>query len=341
MSGPALNPLYWLLLAFSDNLKREEKIQVLKMAKEAVGSLEKFVDQNFPGLPSELGHKVAATWENAATFSLLLKELSSQGIKVLALADPAYPPRLKTTLKSRAPLVIFLLGEEKLLRLDRTLAIIGSRKASQEGLKVAKRAGAYFGGEGYVVVSGMAKGIDTEAVTGALEAGGKAIGVLPFGLMSQKDTMPLLKKFQEDLMEGRLALVSEFLPQVGWKAWAAMARNRTIVGLADAVLVVESGLKESEGPQGKKQKSGTWSAVEEARRLGKMVFVVDLPKEGNQELIRKGLATPVSVDEEGFRSLENHMYKRLQGKLEEAKEPPYQAQGKEVQIPLFSKEEPA
>ncbi len=341
MSSPALNPLYWFLLACSDDLKREEKIQVLKVAKETVGSLEEFVDQNFPGLPSELGRKVEAALNNAS-FSLLFQGLSSQGIKVLALADPAYPSRLKATLKSRAPLVILLLGEAELLRSDRTLAIIGSRRASEEGLKIAQRAGAYFGGEGYVVVSGMAKGIDREAVAGALGAGGRAIGVLPFGLMSQKDIVPLLRSFQEDLMGRRLALISEFSPKVGWKAWAAMARNRTIVGLADAVLVVESGLKESEGPQGRKQKSGTWSAVEEARRLGKMVFVVDLPREGNQELIQKGLAVPVSADEGGFQRLEDRIHEGLREKLGEAKGLPRKVQdkGEVVQVPLFPGEEP-
>lgn len=341
MSSPALNPLYWFLLAFSDDLKREEKIQVLKVAKETVGSLEEFVDQNFPGLPSELGRKVEAALNNAS-FSLLFQGLSSQGIKVLALADSAYPSRLKATLKSRAPLVISLLGKAELLSSDRTLAIIGSRRASEEGLKIAQRAGAYFGREGYVVVSGMAKGIDREAVMGALGAGGRAIGVLPFGLLSQKDIVPLLRSFQEDLMGGRLALISEFFPRVGWKAWAAMARNRTIVGLADAVLVVESGLKESQGPQGKKQKSGTWSAVEEARRLGKEVFVVDLPREGNQELIQKGLAEPVSADEEGFKYLEDRIHEGLREKLGEAKELPRKVRGKGevVQPLLFPGEEP-
>ena len=337
MSGPTLNPLYWLLLAFSDELKREEKIQVLKVAKETAGSLEEFVDKNFPGLPSELGRKVAATWDNAPKFSFLLQELSSQGVKVLALADPAYPSRLKTTLKSSAPFVVFLLGEAELLRSDRTLAIIGSRKASEEGLKIAERVGAYFGREGYVVVSGMAKGIDREAVVGALKAGGKAIGVLPFGLLSKKDIIPLLQMFQEDLTGGRLALISEFIPKVGWKAWAAMARNRTIVGLADFVLVVESGLKESQGPQGKKQKSGTWSAVEEAGKRGKKVFVIDLPKEGNQELVRAGLATPVRADEQGLRNLEDWIHEEFQKKLVETKKP-QKKKGKAVQDPLFPKE---
>lgn len=79
MSSPALNPLYWFLLAFSDDLKREEKIQVLKVAKETVGSLEEFVDQNFPGLPSELGRKVEAALNNAS-FSLLFQGLSNSEV---------------------------------------------------------------------------------------------------------------------------------------------------------------------------------------------------------------------------------------------------------------------
>lgn len=342
-SSPEPNALYWLLIAFGEGLNKKERLAILWKAKETVGSLEEFVDQGFPGLPGELREKVSDVFESAPTFSFLLREVLEQGIRVVPLADPAYPERLKRSLKADAPLVLFVLGEVGLLNAERALAIIGSRKASEPGLEVARRAGAYFGREGYVVVSGMAKGVDREAVEGALEAGGRAVGVLPFGMLSSRDILPLLRRFQEDLIGGRLALVSEFHPQRSWKAWLAMARNRVVVGLSDAVFVVESGLKESSGRDGKTHKSGTWDAVEKARKLGKRVFVADLPVEGNQELIRLGLGTPVSYQsQEGFWALEDQLQEAaapMPNPTDNAEPSQEKKEGGPIQPPLFPEDE--
>ncbi len=311
-----MNPLYWMLLAHSE-LKPGERLEVIKHAKKTSGSLEAFIEQDLPNLEGELARKLRDALAKASTTALLLEELRSQGIKVLAVTDPSYPRSLKEGLKSKTPLVLYVLGEPRLLSLASglTLAIIGSREASEEALRWARKAGAHFGLEGYTVVTGMARGIDLEAAEGALEAGGRVVGVLPYGLLVGREVHRLVKRYQEHIVGGRLALVSDLFPKAPWKATWAMARNRIVVGLAHGILVVESGLKETEGKEGKKRLSGTWNAVERAKELDKPVFVLELPAPGNRGLVeeRLGLAVPLKEPWETFAFVEDELYARTRG----------------------------
>ncbi|GIW28840.1 MAG: hypothetical protein KatS3mg070_2203 [Meiothermus sp.] len=282
-----MNPLYWMLLAHS-GLKTAEKMQILRAAG---GNLEGFVEGGLPGLSGNTRAVMEKILEEAAATGFLLEELKRQGIRVIPGAAPEYPVRLKQTLRQNTPLVLYVAGEVSLLQSKRSIAIVGSRNASPEALELTRRAGRYFGKEGYAVVTGMARGADLEAFHGVREVAGKAIGVLPYGI-SAKETFKLLREYQEDIFSGRLALLSELHPDAPWKAQYAMMRNRIVVALSDALLVAQTGLKETV-EQGKKRMSGTWDAVAQAKRLGRPAFVFDLPIEGNQALIAQGMAQPL------------------------------------------------
>jgi DNA processing protein len=346
-----MNPVYWMLLTHGDLSPNPDeltkkgarglRIALLRHARD-VGSLEALVDQHLSSLPQDLQRVLTYLLKQAPSMALVWDELKNQGIRAIPLASPQYPERLKNSLATQTPLLLYVLGEDGLLRSERTMAIVGSRNASAEALRVAREAGRYFGREGYTIVTGMAKGVDQEAVRSALEAGGKAIGVLPFGLLSKKDLLPLLKEYQESLTGGQLTLISEVFPKTGWKAQLAMARNRLVVGLADGVVVAQSGLKESTTAKGKHQ-SGTWNAVETSRRIGKKVYVADLPFEGNQALIKQGLGKPIPVQEAevAFAFIEDELY--LMQKASHKSDPvaqPSEAKDKEekkgaIQVPLF------
>ncbi len=313
-----MNPLYWMLLAHS-RLETAEKMEVLRMANR---NLEGFIEGGLPGLSDTLRAALEEALGEAAVMGLLLGELQNQGIKVIPGAAPEYPVRLKQALRQATPLVLYVAGEPSLLSGKRSIAIVGSRSATPEALELARRAGRYFAKEGYVVVTGMARGVDLEALQGAREAAGKAIGVLPFGI-SAKESLKLLREYQEDIFSGRLALLSELHPRAPWKAKYAMMRNRIVVALSDALLVAQTGLKETV-EQGRKRMSGTWDAVEQARRLGRPIFVFDLPIEGNQALIAQGIAQPLPApsDDQAFMQLEDALAARADAK--KSKETPVQ-----------------
>lgn len=217
--------------------------------------------------------------------------------------EPDYPSRLKAL---GDPPPLYTLGPEKLLNPKQALAVVGSRQATEEALKLAREAGRYFAGEGYVVVSGLARGVDLEATLGALEKGW-AVAAVPYGLASH-EARRVLRRVGEYVDES-LLLVSELDPKASWQARFAMMRNRLVVGLADALLVVQTGLKVSER-QGRKVKSGTWDAAEKAQKMGRPVFVLNLPLEGNQALIREGWAIPLLPGKDGFFALEEALHKK-------------------------------
>jgi predicted Rossmann fold nucleotide-binding protein DprA/Smf involved in DNA uptake len=230
--------------------------------------------------------------------------MHSESLPQLVPGDSLYPQRL---LSLKAPPKLYYIGDAQLANSQRTIAIIGSRHATEDALSWAQKAGRHFASEGYVVVSGLAKGVDLLATQGALETG-KAVAVVPFGLIS-KEARARLRDLSPYLEE-QLLVLSALEPYVPWKAQYAMWRNRLVVGLADVVLVVQTGLKETlkEGKKGSKRtKSGTWAAAEDARRLGRPVFVLNLLTEGNQALIREGWVRSIPPGEEGFYEIEDFL----------------------------------
>jgi len=138
--------------------------------------------------------------------------------------------------------------------------------------------------QGMQVVSGGARGVDTEATVAALEAGGSAVGVLSNGLARAAVT----GKYRAAIQEGRLALISPYDPGSGFNVGHAMQRNRHIYALADHGLVVSSSFGEG----------GTWSGAIEALKHGEAVFArsrgQDIP-EGNRNLEKMG-ALPFPED---------------------------------------------
>jgi len=286
--------LYWHLLAHS-RLSPKERMEVLTAARTLDGEtahLTAWVEAGCPDVPDEVRTRLKQAFEASAQEAFVLEEVESQGMRIVPGRDPAYPKRLKRGLGKRTPVVLYLAGRNELLSAPRTMAIIGSRDASPEALEVTRRAATYFAHKGYVLVSGNARGVDQTAEEAALEAGGSVVSVLPQGLLD-KATATLVRKRNRALLDGQVALISELHPKARWQGRFAMMRNRLIVALADFVLVSQTGLKETT-TYGKVTQSGTWAGAEDAHGLGRRVFVLDLPIEGNKALTR-AFAEPLTV----------------------------------------------
>ena len=164
------------------------------------------------------------------------------------------------------------------------IGVVGTRKASAYGLQTAKRMGYQIGRCGGIVVSGLAFGIDSMAMSGALTAGTPVVGVLGCGadVVYPPSNRGL---FQDTAQYG--CIISEFAPGTPPFGWNFPRRNRIISGLSCGVLVVEA-------PEG----SGALITADRALEQGRDVFVVpgniDIPTfVGSNGLIREG-ATPVS-----------------------------------------------
>lgn len=225
--------------------------------------------------------------------SQAIERWQSRAIWVVSRADPEYPQRLKDRLKEDRPAVLYGCGERSILD-SGGLAVVGSRDVDEALVEYTHSIGRLAAKARKTLVSGGARGIDQAAMRGALEAGGKVIGVLADSL--EKTAMS--RDHRMMLMEGQLVLISPYDPGAGFNVGNAMQRNKLIYAFADAALVVNSDFK----------KGGTWAGAVE--QLDKLRFVPVFVRstggssKGLEALSQKGaLAWPNPVDSDGLESV--------------------------------------
>ena len=185
-----------------------------------------------------------------------LDRLVASPYRVLVLADPAYPSALREI--PDPPPFFYLHGD--LSPTEPAVALVGSRNASGDGLRTARNLAAELARNGVTVVSGMARGIDTAAHRGALEAGGRTVAVLGSGF--EKLYPPENRALFERIAESGAA-ISEFALQAGPEAHHFPIRNRVISGLTLGTVVVEA-----------PRRSGALITARLAAEQGREVFAV-------------------------------------------------------------------
>lgn len=256
--------------------------------------------------------------ERGFLLSQVIERWQSRAIWVVSRADAEYPRRLKTRLRDDAPPVLYGCGDKTLLETG-GLAVVGSRNADDTLIDYTMSIGQLAARAGRTIVSGGAKGIDQAAMRGALQAGGKACGVLADSL----ETTTMNREHRNLLLDGQLVLISPYDPNAGFNVGNAMQRNKLIYALADTSLVVSSDLK----------KGGTWAGAVE--QLDKLRFVpifirsTGEPSAGLDGLRQKGaLPWPNPHDVDSFENVFNLAMPTPTG-------------SQQVGLALFTNEDPA
>lgn len=231
----------------------------------------------FPELSKILNGKIRA--EDSDKVYAEYEQLKTQGVEFIYPRHPDFPPQLLEI----APM-LFIKGQRKLLTSD-GVAIVGSRNVSDTGIHVARKLATELASVGLNVVSGYAKGVDSEAHLGALAAEGTTTMVLPYGIKELRQK----SAFREFDWQRDVLAVSQFDPNVKWLARNAMARNKLVCALSKAVVVIESGPERD--AQGKM--SGTFNTAQTALSMSLPLFVLDPrcfdnPPKGNKDLIDLG-----------------------------------------------------
>jgi DNA processing protein len=164
----------------------------------------------------------------------VLRELARKSARAVVPSDAEYPDDLASI--DAPPPLLFVRGDP-LIELRPAVAVVGARACTTGAARFAERLGASFAAAGFVVVSGLARGIDTAAHLGALQCG-RTVAVLGTGVdvcyPPEHDDL-LLR------IAANGAVVTEFPPGVGPRAWHFPSRNRIIAGLSMAVVIVEAG----------------------------------------------------------------------------------------------------
>ncbi len=196
---------------------------------------------------------------------------------ILTFDDPKYPKMLQKSTMCH-PLLYYIGSIEKFTYFDKSIAIVGTRAPAVESANLARRTAHDLASHGWVIVSGLAKGIDSKAHEGALDAQGKTIAVLGSG---PEYVYPLESKELYARIKSKGLIVSEYPFGSKPEDWKLKKRNKTTVALSVATLVVET------SPKG-----GTMNAVKACKEQKKKVFVF-LPtwpcdKSGNEKVVQDG-----------------------------------------------------
>lgn len=186
-----------------------------------------------------------------------LEEIKRRGLHVLTLEDPAYPASLRE-LKYPPP-VLYRYGDYQ-QRDQLALAVVGTRRMSPYGRRVAEKLTQALVEHGLTIISGLALGVDTVAHQSALAAGGRTIAVLGSGFAS---LYPQENRNLAQRITKSGAIFSEFPIHTEPARWTFPRRNRIISGLSKGVLVVEAPIK-----------SGALITAKAALDQGREVFAV-------------------------------------------------------------------
>lgn len=212
----------------------------------------------------------------------------------ITIENNIYPQKLKEI--TNPPKQLYLEGNVQLLN-ENSIAIIGSRNCSENGKQLTRKFAYELSKQGLIIISGMAKGIDTIAHEETINAKGKTIAVLGSGFNNifPKENSKLYKK----ILENEGLIISEYAPEVQVQSKQFLERNRIVSGLSIGVLVIEAGYR-----------SGTSVTAKIAKKQSRKVFV--LPHEindkygvGTNKLIQKGAMLVTSTKDiiENFKFL--------------------------------------
>lgn len=270
---------YWLWLSTRRGLSNVGISQLLERfgTPEAIHFADESEYDQLPGLSPQV--RAALLDKSMDTPERILDDCQRLGQRILTRSDAAYPERLRNIYDP--PAVLYLKGREISLDDQVAIALIGAREPTAYGIAQAQRLGHDLAAQGAVVVSGLAKGLDSEGLRGALRGGGAVCGVLGCGL----DVIyPKSSRFLYQDVAAAGVLISEYPPGTEPLPGHFPARNRIISGVSLGVVVVEGGYK-----------SGTSITAHDALDQGRDVFAlpgaVDAPMSYMPNLlIRKGEA---------------------------------------------------
>lgn len=271
--------IHWIWLTLRRGMGDRMRLQLLQHfgTPEALFSADSKALQQVEGLTAAAVKSLQD--RDLAPAQRILDQCAEKGIGLLTFPEEAYPKRLRNI--ADPPMVLYYKGRLPDFDANPVIGVVGTRKASDYGLHNAGKLGYELSRCGGIVVSGMAAGIDSEALRGALAAGGLTAGVLGCGV---DVVYPSSAGQLYRAVESFGCLLSEFPPGTPPAKWNFPRRNRIISGISCGVLVVKA-----------PEKSGALITAREAAEQGRDVFVIpgnigEASCTGSNRLLRDGAA---------------------------------------------------
>ncbi len=212
------------------------------------------------------------------------EKLKSEKVHLITMEDERYPKSVLENMQDSAPPILYCRGYLPLLN-TKGVSIVGARDVDDFVVMLTKSIASELAKRGFNVTSGYAKGVDTSAHLGALEAHGTTTMILSFGV----NHISIKREFKDLDWERSSLFVTQFAPYEKFSGQNAMTRNKLVCAMSKAIVVMASGPeKDSEGKM-----SGTFNAAKAALKMNIPVFVLspDVLKptpQGNIDLIKLG-----------------------------------------------------
>lgn len=228
------------------------------------------------------------------------------GIDAISIIDSDFPQSLKGI--KDPPVILYYKGNRNLLLHEKCIAVIGTRKATSHGLKIAEKMGAILGENECCVVSGLALGCDAAAHQGCLSVNGKTIAILATPLDNIQPQSN--NKLAEEILEKGGLLLSEYYPNQVLAKGFYVKRDRLQSGISKAVIVIETDVT-----------GGTMHTVEFALGQKKILACYKHPSKythykqvkGTAKLINEGKAKVIESKESILELIDEISRQRIQG----------------------------
>jgi len=231
-----------------------------------------------------LGEAITAARSEAAVDRELAKA-EEKGVRIVTLVDERYPAVLREI--DDPPIVLYVRGEQP-IDPARSIAIVGTRRGTRYGKMIAGRFASQLAMKGFIIVSGLAAGIDAAAHQGTLDVGGFTVAVMGCGIdyPYPKRNQPIYERIVETGV-----VMSEYPMGSRPAKWTFPQRNRILAGLSRGVLVIQA-----------PERSGALITARCALEQGRDVFAVpgninSLTSAGSNRLIKQGAKLVDSVDD--------------------------------------------
>lgn len=267
---------YWLWLMTRKGVDAGSALQLLEYF--SVPERIYYADsEDYEPVPVSAGAKRGLLDKGLEEADHILGECERLGVRILTIQDAEYPQRLKQI--ALPPPILYIRGRLPRFDEEAAVAMVGARKSSQYGQRYAQRLGMELAAGGALLVSGIAEGIDSHAIRGALLGGGSVVSLLAGGVDVVYPRQH--RELYEDVAAAG-ALISEYPPGTPHAGEHFPKRNRIISGLSLGVLAVEC-----------KRTSGTMITIRHAQDQDRDIFAIpgslDAPmSEGTNWLIQQG-----------------------------------------------------
>lgn len=222
----------------------------------------------------------------------IVKNCEEKSIKIFYYSYENYPKNLMDIKES--PYVIFIKGNlPSNVELEKSFAVVGTRKPSKEGIDFARDIGQYLSRNNIYNISGLALGIDTEGHNMSLQKTGAILGQgLDLEIYPRENV-----KLAEMILENNGFLLSELIPQTEISLFSLIKRDRLQSALTSGIIIVETGIK-----------GGTVNTFKYAREQKKKIFISDINKEFIEKYKKDLIVIKNSLDFE--KKLKNNLIQK-------------------------------